>query len=130
MSRLLLFKRRDICTADRFGVATARMKAATAGNGHGGGEVVPEDMPRAVFSPVDRGDGGDERLGVGVKAVPEQVGGGGAFDDDAKVHDHHPVTDVPQHREIMGDDRQGQAVFGLHGLEQVDDLGLDGDVQG
>jgi hypothetical protein len=47
-----------------------------------------------------------------------------------EVHDRHPVTDVLDHAQVRGNKNVGLAepVFEL--LQQVDDLGLDGNVQG
>lgn len=48
----------------------------------------------------------------------------------AKVHHPHPVTDVAHHRKVMGDEQIRQAKLLLQVHEQVDDLRLNGDVQG
>jgi hypothetical protein len=41
-----------------------------------------------------------------------------------------PLTDVAHHREVVGDEEVGEVELGLEVLEQVDDLGLDRDVEG
>jgi hypothetical protein len=48
----------------------------------------------------------------------------------AQVHDADPVGDPPDHREVVGDEEVGQLVALPQVRQQVDDLGLDGDVQG
>ena len=62
--------------------------------------------------------------GVGVE--PLLVGD---LDDLAEVHHRDPVGDVLHHAEIVGDEQIGQLELGLQVLHQVDDLGLDRDVE-
>jgi len=47
-----------------------------------------------------------------------------------RVHHGHPVADVLDHGEIVGDEDQREPVAGLHVLEQVQDLGLHRHVEG
>ena len=47
----------------------------------------------------------------------------------AQVHHRHPIGDVADDREVMGDEQVGQPELRLEALEQVDDLGLDGHVE-
>ncbi len=51
------------------------------------------------------------------------------LDDLAEVHDRDPVRDVADDREVVRDEEVRQLEVGLEGLEQVDDLGLDRDVE-
>ena len=55
---------------------------------------------------------------------------GAFFDDFAEVHDGDAVADVADHAEVVGDEEVGEVVFVLQVLQEVDDLGLDGDVEG
>ncbi len=48
----------------------------------------------------------------------------------AEVHHTDPVRDVPDDRQVVGDEEVGQVELVLQSLHQVDDLCLDGDVQG
>ena len=48
----------------------------------------------------------------------------------AQVHHRHHVRDVAHHRQVVGDEHVGQAQAVLQVLEQVDDTGLDRDVEG
>ncbi len=50
------------------------------------------------------------------------------FDDLPEIHDRNPVADMGYHTEIVGDKEIGESVFLLEVLENVDHLGLDGDV--
>ena len=65
-----------------------------------------------------------------MQGVAEDVGGGAVFHQAAQIHDAHSVGDVLHHGQIVGDEQVGQLVLLLELLEQVDDLGLDGHVQG
>src|ERR1700730_18147509 len=58
-----------------------------------------------------------------------EIAGGRHLDDLAQVHDDDPVRDVLDHREVVRDEEGGQAALLLQPFEQVDDLGLDGDVE-
>ena len=51
------------------------------------------------------------------------------LDDTAKVHDGYTVADMLYHREIVSDKKVGQMKLLLQILQEVQDLGLDGDVQ-
>src|SRR4030067_585272 len=52
------------------------------------------------------------------------------LDDHAQVHDRHPVADVAHHAQVVGNEQVGQAELSLQVFQQVDYLGLDGDIQG
>jgi hypothetical protein len=60
------------------------------------------------------------------------VGGAAVGDLDrlAAVHDQHVVGHVGDHAEVVGDDDDGRAELVLQPLDQVEDLGLHGHVQG
>ena len=45
------------------------------------------------------------------------------------VHHRHPVADLIDHRQVMGDEQVGQAELGLQVHQQLEDLGLHGHVQ-
>ena len=49
--------------------------------------------------------------------------------DLAQVHDRDPVGDVADDAEVVGDEEVGEAELLLQVLEQVEDLGLDRDVE-
>ena len=51
------------------------------------------------------------------------------LDQLADVHHRHPVADVLDHAQVVGDEQVGQAELLLQVLQQVEDLRLDRDVQ-
>jgi len=71
--------------------------------------------------------------------APAYKGGGGArspsvaraeLDDLAEIHDGDPVRDVLSHRKIVGDEDQGQIHLPHELGQQIQNLGLDRDVEG
>ena len=61
--------------------------------------------------------------------IGEQVVDVGALDDPAGIHHQHLVGDLGDDAEIMGDDQDRHAEPLLQVAQQVEDLGLDGDVE-
>ena len=52
------------------------------------------------------------------------------LDDFAEIHDRDSMADMVHHVEIMGDEDEGKAEIALQGLEKIEDLRLDRDVEG
>ena len=59
----------------------------------------------------------------------EQVAAVGQLGDAPEVHDRDAVADVLDDAHVVGDEDVRQPEFALEVLEQVQDLGLDGDVE-
>ena len=74
-------------------------------------------------------DRGQQRHGVRVPRAGVELVPVGEFHDLAEVHHRYLVADVPHHRQVVGDDHVAQPQFVLQVVEQVDHLGLDGDVE-
>ena len=72
----------------------------------------------------------EQRHGVGMARRAEEIPNRGHLDDLPQVHDRHPVAHVLDDGEVVGDEEVGEAELALQVLEEVDDLGLDRDVQG
>ena len=51
------------------------------------------------------------------------------LDDLAEVHHRHPIGDVADDGQVVGDEQVGQAELVLQLFEEVDDAGLDADVE-
>ena len=71
-----------------------------------------------------------QRLRVGMLRVRADGRGRSDLHHPAEVHDRDAVRDVLHHRDVVGDEEQREAEPALEILQQVDDLGLDGHVQG
>ena len=69
-------------------------------------------------------------LGVGVLGVLVDFPGGAGFDNPAQVHHGHPVAHFGHGAQVVGDEEDGHAQLLLEGLHQLQDLGLNGHVQG
>jgi len=79
---------------------------------------------------VEPRDRGQQRLGVGVVHVREQLGRPGLLDQAPGVHHVDPVGVPGDDAHVVGDQQHGHAQPGLQVRQQGQDLGLDGHVQG
>ena len=59
----------------------------------------------------------------------EDVSRQGQLDDDAQVHDADAVADILDDAQIVGDKKVSEMLLFLQIQKQIDDLGLDGNVQ-
>jgi hypothetical protein len=84
-------------------------------------------MPRRR---IRRGDGFEERLGVGMARIPIEFGRRGQFDDLAEIHHRDAVAHVLDHAEIVGDEEIGEPVLLLEFEEEVQHLRLHRDIEG
>ena len=86
-------------------------------------------LPARLELGVRDRDRRQERPGVGVQGLVVERLPVGQLHDPAQVHHGHAVGDVPHDREVVGDEEIGQAELRLEVLQEVDDLGLDRDVE-
>ena len=52
------------------------------------------------------------------------------LDDPSQIHHRNPIRDVFDHRQIVGDEDDGEVHLPLQAEQQVDDLGLHRDIEG
>ena len=71
----------------------------------------------------------EEGAGVGVLGAGEELGGGGLLDHLAGVHHRHAVGHLVDHAHIVGDEDH-PGVLAVQLEHQLEDLGLDGDIEG
>jgi len=64
-----------------------------------------------------------------MRGCVEDLGGRPGFDEFAEIHHGHPVGDVLDHREVVGDNEVGKPELLLEIGEQIEDPGLYGDVE-
>src|SRR2546428_2118045 len=64
-----------------------------------------------------------------MSGVPVNLLARPTFDDPAEVHDRHPVAHVLDDAEVVRDEEQRETEPPLQVLQEIEDLGLDGDVQ-
>src|SRR5215212_6249411 len=128
---LLWVEARLVLGAVVLGTRTAGVEVAPAwrvrGRGHVSGEYHALAFTFLLW--VGDGDGGEQRGGVGVAGFAVQSRPVSDLHDLAEVHHGYPVRDVLDHREVVGDEDVGEVELLLEVLQQVDDLGLDRDVQ-
>ena len=79
---------------------------------------------------VEPGDRPQQRLGVGHADVGEQPGRRRLLDDLPGVHDGHLVRPPGHDAEVVGDQDHRHVALALLAGQQVEDLGLDGHVEG
>ena len=77
----------------------------------------------------DVGDGLDEFLRVRMLSFVEYVFCISVFDDFALMHDGDVVRNVAHHGEIVGDENHGEIEIFTQLEQEVENLGLDGDVE-
>ena len=109
----------------------ARMEGAARGRVHGrrGSAAQDDALPRAFGRRVWQGDGADEGLRVGVERVLLERLCCGRLHDVTQVHHGDAVAHVLDDTQVVGYEQVGEPVAILEVLEQVEDLGLDGDVE-
>src|SRR5690606_19995972 len=109
--------RRDLSECGDIGVAPGRpavgapgVERATRRRRGGVRQLAGESDPAAGAALVRVGDGhgGQQRLGVGVPGAAEQLRCRRLLDDPAQVHDRHPVADVLDHGQVVGDEQVRQ----------------------
>ena len=72
---------------------------------------------------------GQQPLGIGMLRIVEDRVDRAALDDAAELHHHHLLGDLGDDAHVMGDEHHRHAVAGLQLLDQLEDLGLGGDVE-
>ena len=110
------------------GAAGGEAAAGEAGQGAQAGHLVGQGVEVAQGA----GDGRVRELEaacVGVGGGGEDFGGGALFDGGAAVEDGDLVADFAGEAEVVGDEQDGGVVAGLELGHEVDDDGLDGDVE-
>jgi len=127
---LFFFEGGDIGFAFFDGHMTARVEGAAGGGMDGAGYFAPEFDAPAGAAWFGSGDGGKQGHGVRMFGVAVDFIGPGVFDDAAEVHDGDIVANVFDDGEIMGDEEIGQAELSLEVRQEINDLGLNRDVQG
>lgn len=113
-------------------VGATRVKSASWGRIDRRGRVTRQNDPfTAVFFVGVRGrNRANQGSRVGVHRFLDDVVGRAEFDNFTEIHHGDPVGNVLHHGKVMGDEDQTESHL-LHELgEQVEDLRLDGDVEG
>src|SRR5262245_10987381 len=109
------------------GFGTARVKGASRGQR---GEVgrLPRDRIEGLLA-AEPGHRAHQGARVGVLGIVEQFTHRRLLDDLAGIHHGHPVAHPGHDAEVVGDEDEGHARLALDVLEEIQILGLDGDVE-
>ena len=89
-----------------------------------------QDNPLHARIGIRDRDCGEERLCVGVERVLENIFLGAVLHQVAEVHDAYGIGNVLNNGQVVRNEEITQISLLLQFLEQVDDLRLDGNVQG
>ncbi len=115
--------------AARFGERAARREGAAAAELVRSGHKA-WDLGEARGAGAERGHRCHQRARVGMARPVEQVEHRRFLDLLAGVHHDHPVAALGDDAEVVGDHDHAHAELALQALDQVEDLRLDGDVEG
>ena len=113
------------------GMGAACVEAASGRGRDGVGYVsVQGNAGNVPLSGVRNGISAEQRLGIKMEGMVEQLAGLCQLHDLAQLHDSHTVADVLDGTQAVGDEQIGQPQLLLDLLKQVQDLRLYGHVQG
>ena len=97
---------------------------------HGGSPQATREPAGLLDLRVGVEAGGEQAAGVGLDGALEDLAHAAGLDDAALLHDHDVVGEVADHRQVVGDEDEGDAEVAAQVGEELDDLGLDRDVEG
>jgi hypothetical protein len=101
----------------------------TPSNTAPGTHIPPAGQVPTLLATADSRRRGQQRLGVRMLGSAEDLGARSRLDDPTQVHDRDPISDLADHREIVGDEQVGDADPVLQIAQQVEHLCLHGDVE-
>ena len=133
---------RDLVFGTNLGQCGVNLGAGLGGDRTAAAKPAPGRQPRGIGRVAQRGrlfgapvevhrrHGREQRLGVGMPGIVEQLAPRRDFDDAPVVHDRHAVGDVFDDGEVVRDEQHRQAELRLQILQEIEDLRLHGDVEG
>jgi hypothetical protein len=126
------FKRRFRLATLVDGAKAATDEAAMLGGIDGAGRFAAENNALTAITRIGLriGDGGQERLGIGVERATEELVVGGDLDELTEVHHADTIGDVAHNGEVVADEEVRKVEVALQLAEEIEDLALDGDVEG
>ena len=94
------------------------------------GHIACQDGHFVLGADIERRHGRKQGLGVRVPGIGVNVPVGGRFDDLTQIHHGHVIADVLDDGQVVRDEDVGKRKLLLQVDQQVDDLGLDRDIEG
>jgi hypothetical protein len=112
-----------------FGNGTSRMEGTALGRVYRGRDFAGENDALTAGLGVYLRDGGDEGFCVGMFGGLHDGLDRSGFYYFAQIHHHDAAADVLDNGQIVGHKQIGHGALALEVLQQIDDLGLHGNVQ-
>ena len=129
--RLAHFERRRVAAlAKPHGLGAARRVSTTRRRPEQVRGAAVDRLEGLIAGGVAGGHGGLQAQGVGVGGSIEDRVARPALDDPSGVHHRHVVGQARHHAEIVGDKDDGHACLALKVAQKIQNLRLDGHVQG
>ena len=88
------------------------------------------DCRQTLHFGLQVGHGLDQRLGVGMQRPLENLAHRPVLDDLSRIHHRHVISEVTHDAEVVGDEQYGHAQLFAQVAQQLNDLRLDGDIEG
>ena len=123
-------ERRLLAGATFLGIGTPCPEPAPRGGVERRGQLADECLVVGGMIGIGLRDRCHQCFGVGMGGRPVELVGSGELYQLAEVHDGHPITDILHDCQVVGDEDHGEPERGFQVGEQIEDLCLDGDVQG
>ncbi len=123
-------KRGRFMAASVFRDRAAGVERAPPGRVQGRRNIAREHDAPPPGRGIEDGDCGKQGLGVGMPGPGTHVVRGTEFDDVTEIHHGDAAAEMFHDGEVVGDEEVSEAAFPLEILEEIDDLGLDADVEG
>jgi hypothetical protein len=128
---ILLVDRGLLFLANLPGKGTSGMEATARGKVDGTGDIPFKDHFLPIpFMGIGQRHGRNEETCIGVQRFLEYFRVFAHFNALPEEHYSHAVRKVPDHAEVMSDEKEGQAEPLLKVLKEIEDLSPNGDVQG
>ena len=128
MTRGDFLQRGPVLPADVAGLLATRVEVAPRRRLQWGRDF-SLDRNEAALARLQAGLGAQQSEGLGVVRTAEQLVGGRGLHHPTQVHDDDPVGQVAHDTQVMADEEIGQLQPFAQLQEQLEDLGLDGNVQ-
>jgi len=106
------------------------LEFAAGGRVNGARHITRQGFMLPPVIRVRRGYGREQGQGIGVDGVVVQCFCGPVLHDVSQVHHRNGIADIADHMEIVGDEEIAETEFGLQLLQEIDNLGLDRDIEG
>jgi hypothetical protein len=119
-----------LLTASLHALRTARMKMTPGRRSNRTRNIALKYDPISCPSGIGNGNGRKKGLSIRMFRLGVELAVGAGFYDLSQVHDRNVVADIFHDGKIVGNDDVGKLKLLLQVDEQIDDLGLNGDVKG